>query len=176
MRFLLFAMAALALSACGDQQRDAAGDCIATATRELSWPEGDARVTVTASSDGQDCDTAIATLVLHSAGGRTMHVFTAPYADVAPSLAPGDAEAFIESWADVTQLRSGALPEWSAAMANPGEGVQALPYRSRLEREAYEAMRAQNLATVCMATALDATECFVIDADEGARSVLGYAS
>lgn len=174
MRFLLFAVAALA--ACGDRQRAAAGDCTATATRALSWPEGDARVTVIASSEGRDCETATATLVLHSAGGRTMHVFTAPYADVAPSLAPDDAARFIESWADVTQMRSGALPKWSAAMAYPGEGVQALPYRSQLERTAYEAMRAENLPTLCMATALDATECFVIDAAEGARSVLGYAS
>lgn len=176
MRFALLALAALTLSACGERQIAEPGDCTFTATRELSWPEGDARVTVIARSEGRDCDTAIATLDLHSADGRALHSFTSPYSDIAPSLAREDAERFIASWADATQMRSAALPEWGASMAYPGEGVQALPYRSRLERPEYEAMRARNLATVCVATALDATECFVMESDGALRSVLGYAS
>jgi len=176
MRFFLFAAAALALSACGNAQREAAGDCTLSATQEITWPEGDARVTAVASTEGADCESATAVLDLRGADGRSLHRYSIAYSDLALSYTREDAQRFLESWADVTQMRSAALPAWEAAMSYPGEGVQVLPYRSPLDRATYEAMRTQNLATLCVATQVDMTECFVIDPDGALRAVLGYSS
>jgi len=178
MRVFILA-AALALSACGPAQREAPGACTLEATREIAWPEGDARLTITATSQGADCDSAHVTLNLRGDDAAMTHTISGAYADLSLSETPVARERvqrFLESWADVTQMRSGALPAWDDGMSRPGEGVEALPYASALARADYQAIRMRNLPTICIALRVDAVECLVADREQGALlSVLGYA-
>src|SRR5690606_26742944 len=162
MRQFAIIFAAFVLCACGQAERDAAGDCTLSATRALTWPEGDARLTATASAAGADCASATLTLELRSDDGAMTHTFAAPYAELAHSAAPTPEEVqrFLNSWADVTQMRSSTLPAWAAFMSRPGEGVDLLPYESALPRADYEALRARNLPTICIARGVAMVECF----------------
>lgn len=184
MRVIAFIAVALALSACGQAGRDAdSGDCNVSVTRTLAWPEGDARLTVTASAEGESCAHATATLTLQREDGANLHSFSAAYhALVIGGEAPADAaaapradvEAFLNIWADARPIRASALPAWREGAAHPGD-ESALPYRSPLARAAYEAYRAAAAPALCLAISVDAVECLVIDAQTGVQPVLGYA-
>ncbi|HRK64495.1 MAG TPA: hypothetical protein PLN53_08885 [Terricaulis sp.] len=177
MRHFALIFIALALSACGQPQRAAEGDCTLSAARELTWPEGDARLTATASSIGA-CDNAVLTLEI--VGSDAANAVTAPYATLVPSgdnVARADVQRFLDSWVDITPMRASALPAWNETMSRPGEGVEALPYASPLPRSDYEALRARNAPAYCIAEAAAAVTCYVVDNDGRAlRAVLGYGA
>lgn len=177
MRQFAIIFAAFVLGACGQAERDAAGDCTLSATRALTWPEGDARLTATASSAGA-CDSAMLTLEI--VGADAANAVAAPYATLVPSgddVARADVQRFLEAWVDITPMRASALPAWSETMSRPGEGVEALPYASPLTRSDYEGLRARNLPAFCIAEAAAAVTCYVVDNDGGAlRAVLGYGA
>lgn len=177
MRRYAFILIALALSACDQAQRVAEDDCALSATRQLTWPEGDARLTVTASSTGA-CDNAVLTLEI--VGDDAANAVSAPYATLVPSgdgVARADVQRFLNAWVDITPMRAAALPAWSEAMSRPGEAEEALPYASPLTRGEYEALRARNLPAYCIAEAADAVSCYVVDNEGRAlRAVLGYGA
>ncbi len=184
MRFSIFCIAILALSACGQAERGADADCALTATNELAWPDNGARTTLVASTEGERCETANARLELRGPDNTPRHTITASLhalmiggeaPENAAPISREDAQRFLASWVDAEPMQAGALPAWAASAPHPGDGG-ALPYRSPLSREAYEALRARNDAIVCLAVQVDAVECFAIEADTGnVEAVLSHA-
>lgn len=183
MRFFVTAIAALALCACGQQNR-AGADCALTATNEIVWQGREARITLAANTEGGACETANATLELRGPDNTPRHTISASLhalmiggeaAENAPPLAREDAQRFLASWVDAEAMHASALPAWAPDAPNPGDGG-ALPYRSPLDRAAYDALRARDDAMLCLAVQVDGVECFTIESDTGnVESVLGYA-
>lgn len=182
MRTLAFVVAALALGACGQAERETAdGDCAVSVTREIAWPQGEPRLNVVASTSGETCAAATATLELRAGDGRVLHSVAAPYyalivggeapANAAP-IAREDVERFLNSWSDIDAAPGNAMPAWPEGAANPGESTP-LSYRSPLSRDAYEAYRSAAAPVACIAVRVDAVECIVIDAQGNAQIMVG---
>jgi hypothetical protein len=172
MRVLLLGLMALCLTACGDKHDAAQGPpCTASAEHALRFSDNAADDTIVAQADGPRCADAAVTLTLRNAAGDELWSFASTYnamthggGPVVGEAAPRteDVQRFLASWADVTVKRSGELPAWRAGAASPGEGL-ALSYETQLSREAYEALRARNLATICFAASVDTSQCLVIN-------------
>lgn len=170
MRMLALCLAALALSACG--QNTAGGDCARSVTREVAWTNADAPDTITASASGPSCSQAVAMFVLRDAEGDPLWVHASTYYDMTagglpPPNAPPATDAqvvqFLNGWANVEVSRSNDLPEWRAGVATLTESATTFAYDTPFERATYEALRARNLPMLCFAAAAEAVHCLVID-------------
>lgn len=187
MRHMIFAIAALALGACAQEQpsREAAA-CTETVTHDVTWSQGGAADTITAHGEGPSCKQAVVTFVARNSVGDPLWTFASTYYDMtvgglppegAPDVTGEELRRFLTSWADVTEMRSNELPEWRADQSRPGEGVQALAYESPFEREVYEGMRSRGLPTICYAAAVAAVQCLVIDpASHAPTMIVAYGS
>lgn len=172
MRRYAVAIAALLLSACGqpDTAETPQAGCPRSATHEVAWTAPGTPDVITTTSQGPSCAQAIVTLVARNSVGDPLWVFASTYYDLTTGgIAPEDAPAvtdeqmdtFLASWADVTVSRSGTLPEWraeAAALSGP-----TFAYDTPFERETYEMLRARDLAMICYAAAVEATQCLVVD-------------
>ncbi len=170
---------ALWLGACGERQA-ASSDCALSASNDISWTDSGVRAELSAHASGESCLHAAVSLEIRSGDAEQIYQSTY-YAMIAggapalrePPVAADEVEAFLIRWVEATTMTSDALPAWESGMAAPGEGVSALPYRSPLARDAYEALRARALPALCVATGVDAVECLVIDGP-AMRAILGY--
>lgn len=182
MRFLLLA-AALCVSACGQQTPPAttAAACMMEETHEVTWSTDGAPDVISARAEGPSCAQAFVTLSIRGAQGAPLWIFSSTYYDLtaggtppddAPAVTPVAMETFLSGWAQVTEMRSSALPEWREGMARPGEGVTPFGYESPFEREIYEGMRQRDLRTICYAAAVAAVQCLVIDPASHAPTVI----
>jgi len=176
MRRIVFALAALALGACGQNQQQASTSsetgCARTATHEVTWSSESAPDTITASSQGPTCLQAVVTFVLRNAEGDALWAFSGTHYDLtaggnppedAPDVTDAQMDEFLAGWANVTLSRTSELPEWREGVATLAESVQGFSYDTPFEREVYEMMRARNLPTLCYAAAAEASQCLVMD-------------
>jgi hypothetical protein len=171
MRLLLMAaLAALALGACGRRDDGAASSCSRTATQTVNWSSADD--TITTRAEGPSCAQAVVTLVARNGAGDPLWAFASTYYDLtAGGIAPNDAppvsdetmDAFLAGWADVTVSQSGELPEWREGVATLTESAATFAYDTPFDRDTYEMLRGRNLAMICYAAAVEATQCLVID-------------
>lgn len=171
MRRLLLGLAALALSACGEPASNSQTACSLSATHEIAWTSEMPDV-VTASASGPSCAQAVVQFVVRNSVGDPLWAFASTYYDMSQGGIPPEGAApvsneqmrtFLAGWADATEMRSGELPEWREGVATLTESATTFAYDTPFDRETYEMLRARNLAMICYAAAVEATQCLIID-------------
>lgn len=172
MRFILTLVTALALSACGERGEPATSGCARVAAHDVTWTNPEAPDTVTTRSDGPSCAQAVVTFVVRNAAGDALWAFASTYYDLtaggmppqnAPAVSAEAMDSFLAGWADVTETRSGDLPQWREDAATLTESATTFAYETPFDRETYEMLRARNLPAICYAAAVEATQCLIID-------------
>lgn len=174
MRFFFLGLAALALAACADEEPTAVAgaDCARSATHEVAFSDANAPDIVTARSEGPTCKQAIVVLTIRNAAGDPLWATASTYYTMtigggapadAPEVTPEEMDRFLAGWADLTVQRSTALPEWRADAATLTESVQGFAYETPFDRETYQMLRARNLQQICYASAVEASQCLIID-------------
>jgi hypothetical protein len=182
MRIALVLMTSIALSACEQQRTAGSGQgCARSAAHELTWSDALASDVITARADGPSCRQAVVTWVARNAAGDPLWAFASTYYDMrfggaAPEATPAVSEAevdeFLAGWANVTEMRSGALPAWRAGASSLTESATTFAYDTPFDRETYEMLRARDLPMICFASAVEATQCLIIDPASNAPTVL----
>jgi hypothetical protein len=172
MRMLLL-VAAFALSACGQNASTQSADaCARSATHEVTWSAEGSPDTITTTSAGPSCAQAVVMFVARNAAGDPLWAFSSTYYDMtfggippegAPAVSNEQMDTFLAGWADVTEQRSGELPEWREGVATLSESAQTFSYDTPFDRETYEVMRARNLKMICYAAAVEASQCLIMD-------------
>ncbi len=81
-------------------------------------------------------------------------------------------DGFLASWADVTEMRSGALPQWRADAATLTESAETFAYETPFDRETYETLRARDLPMVCYAAGAEAVRCLIMDPASNTPSLM----
>lgn len=171
MRRLGIAALALTLAACNQAAPQQAG-CARTATHDIAWSQAGAPEVITTSSHGPSCAQAVVTFVARNADGDPLWVFASTYYDMTAGGAPPDGappvteaqmDTFLSGWADVTASRSGALPQWREGVATLTESASTFAYETPFDRETYEMLRARDLPMICLAAAVEGTQCLIVD-------------
>lgn len=173
MRFYVLGIVALVLGACGQTQNDAiaTAGCARSAIHNVTWSNAGAPDVITARSDGPTCAQAIVTFTARNAQGDPLWAFASTYyamnaGDGAPPegyppVSDEEMDRFLASWADVTEMASGELPEWrDVALTDSSEG---LAYASPLTSETYPIVRERNLPLICFAIGAEASQCLMMD-------------
>jgi len=121
MRRILLAIAALALSACEQPESTASQSaCTLTATHKVAWTSETPDVVITSAS-GPSCAQAVVQFVVRNGSGDPLWAFASTYFDMTAGGIPPEGASpvsdeqmntFLVGWADVTEMRSGELPEW----------------------------------------------------------------
>lgn len=174
MRIALFTLAALALCACGQQTETASTSegCARSATHDVTWTNANAPDVITTRSEGPSCAQAVVTFIARNASGDALWAFASTYYDLtaggippegAPAVTDAQMDTFLAGWADVTQMRSGELPEWRADAATLTASATTFSYDTPFDRETYEMLRARNLPMICYAAAAEASQCLIVD-------------
>ncbi|MGD9981455.1 MAG: hypothetical protein AB7H66_13210 [Hyphomonadaceae bacterium] len=170
---ILLAAAALALSACGQTDTTApnASACARSATHEVTWSSATPD-TITTQSGGPSCAQAVVTFVVRNADGDPLWAFASTYYDLTMGgVPPGGAtpvsneqmDEFLRGWADVTEQRTGDLPEWREGFDSLSASAQTFSYDTPFDRETYEMLRARNLQMICYAAAVEGSQCLIVD-------------
>ena len=176
-RFAPLLFAALALSACA--RAPAAQTCERSATQQTTWTMEDAPDTITTRSEGPNCLQAAVFLVARNSAGDVLWTFASTYYDMTTGgIAPEHAapvsnqqmDGFLNGWADVTEKRTGELPQWRAGAAAPS--APTFRFSTDYPRETYEAIRARNARMICYAAAAEATQCLAIDPSTNAPALI----
>jgi hypothetical protein len=183
MRRFVFALAALALAACGQptQTAESTDGCARVATHEVTWTSAETPDTITTHAEGPSCSQAIVTFVARNGAGDPLWAFASTYYDLtagglppedAPAVTPEQIETFLAGWADVSEGRSSDLPEWREGVATLTESATTFAYDTPFDRETYEALRARNLPMICYAAAAEASQCLIIDPASNAPTMI----
>jgi hypothetical protein len=173
MQRFAIALAALALAACGQGQQSsntADAGCARVATHEVTWSNASAPDVITTRGEGPSCSQAVVTFVMRNANGDALWAFASTYYDLRyggappPNAEPVSADQvdeFLAGWANVTESRSGTLPEWRAGSETLTAPTFA--YDTPFERETYEMLRTRDLPMICYAAAVEGSQCLIID-------------
>lgn len=183
MRRFVIGLAVLVVTACGQLPTQSASStgCTHTATHDLTWTNASAPDVITVSSQGPTCAQAVVTFVARNAGGDPLWAFASTYYDMtaggippegAPAVSSEEVDRFLKGWADVTVSRSSTLPEWREGVATLTESATIFAYDTQFERETYEMLRARDLAMICYAAAVEATQCLIVDPASHAPTML----
>jgi hypothetical protein len=136
------------------------------------WTSGSAPDVITARSDGPTCAQAVVTFVARGADGDPLWAFASTYYDMtmggippegAPAVSNQQMDEFLAGWANVTTMRTGDLPEWREGVATLTESATTFAYDTPFDREVYETLRTRNLAMICYAAAVEASQCLIVD-------------
>jgi hypothetical protein len=180
MRRFLFGLAALALSACGQPASTSQSACALSASHEVVWTSETPDV-VTTSASGPSCAQAAVQFVVRNSAGDPLWTFASTYNDMSYGGIPPDGAApvsneqmntFLVGWADVSEMRSGELPEWREGVATLTESATTFAYDTPFDRDTYEMLRARNLAMICYAAAVAASQCLMIDPGSHAPTMI----
>jgi hypothetical protein len=174
MRLLILAAAVLALNACSQQQNTAsnAAACERVATHNVTWTSAERPDTITARSEGPSCAQAIVTFAVRNADGDALWAFASTYYDLsagglppegAPAVTAEQMDTFLAGWANVSESRSGELPEWREGVESLSASAQTFSYDTPFDRETYEMLRGRNLPMICYAASVEGTQCLIID-------------
>jgi hypothetical protein len=164
----------LLLAACGRAPSDSAASagCARSAAHEVSWTNAQAPDRIETRAEGPTCAQAVVSFVARNADGDPLWAFASTYYDMtaggvppegAPPVSDEEMDRFLAGWADVTVMRSGELPHWREGVATLTESAETFAYDTPFERETYEMLRERDLATICYASAVEATQCLVVD-------------
>lgn len=172
MRALALALLALALAACGERETTADVGCARSATHEVTWSDSSAPDVITTRSEGPTCSQAVVTLSIRNANGNALWAFASTYYDLtaggippagAPAVTTEQMDTFLRGWADVTEGRSGELPEWRGDAETLSASAMTFSYDTPFDRETYEMLRGRNLPMICYAAAVEGTQCLIMD-------------
>lgn len=176
MRYLLAGFALLMLSACGQAPSPAgstATGCARSATHAVNWSNPGAPDVITARAEGPSCAQAAVTLTLRNAAGDPLWTYAATHyaltagdglpAEGFPVVSPEQMDAFLAGWADVSEMRTSALPAWRTDVATLGESAETFAYDTPFDREVYEMLRTRDLPMLCYAAGAEASDCLIID-------------
>ena len=172
MRRLILCLAALALGACGQPASTASqSDCALAATHEVAWTSETPDV-VTTSASGPSCAQAVVQFVVRNGAGDPLWAFASTYYDMSFGGIPPEGAApvsdeqmntFLAGWADVSEMRSTELPEWREGVATLSESAETFSYDTPFDRETYEMLRTRDLPMLCYASAVEASQCLIMD-------------
>jgi len=187
MRALLL-VAILSLAACVQREgpsRPEGGDsaCARNATHSVTWSNQTDADTISAHSEGPSCAQAVITFVIRNASGDPLWTFASTYYDLhtggvpPPGITPPvvtveEMQKFLDGTVNVTQMRSGQMPDWAEGAAGPADATRPLHYNTAYPRETYEALRASDRPLLCYAAAADATQCLIIDPASNSPAVI----
>jgi hypothetical protein len=173
MRFLFTCMCLFAFGACGQQQGVSSAGCARSATHEVTWSNALAPDTITARAEGPTCAQAVITLTIRNARGDALWAFAATHfamttgdgatPEDTPAVSEMEVDEFLTAWADVTQRRTGELPQWSAGASSLTESAETFSYDTPFERDVYEMLRARDLPALCFAAGAESSQCLIID-------------
>jgi hypothetical protein len=174
MRRFVFALGALLLSACGQQQQAAttSNACDRSATHDVRWTSAETPDTITTRAEGPSCAQAVVTFVARRANGDPLWAFASTYYDLtaggvppdgAPPVSDEQMDTFLTGWANVTVTTAGTLPEWREGAATLSESAQTFSYDTPFDRETYEMLRGRDMPMICYAAAVEGTQCLIID-------------
>jgi hypothetical protein len=166
-------LAALALlAACGPSGPQRTAGCARSATHDVVWSQAETPDVITTSSQGPSCGQAVVTFIARNANGDPLWAFASTYYDLtvgaappegAPPVTEAQMDAFLASWADVTETTSNMLPEWRQGVATLSESATTFSYDTPFDRETYEMLRTRNSPMICYQAAVEGTQCLIID-------------
>ena len=152
--------------------------CHAEAAQQIAAEDAADADVITASAQGEDCASASVTLRIRNAAGdelwrhdSTYHAMTSggsPPAQLRP-VTLEEMQAFLAGWANVTTMRASALPPWTQQADQPG-APGALALSTPLARDAYQALRGNDAAVICLAMDVTRSECMTYDAQTRAAA------
>lgn len=181
MRRTLVLLAALGLIACGQSATQSASQCEQSASHEVTWSNAGAPDIVTARADGPTCAQAVVTFTIRNSAGDPLWAFASTYVEMTAGGVPPDGvqpvsgetmAAFLSGWADVTEMRAQDLPEWREDAPTLTESATTFAYNTPFDRETYEMLRGRNMAMLCFAAAVEASQCLIIDPASNAPTMM----
>lgn len=165
----IFAATAVLLALPGAHAADAR--CGGTAS--TPWTAAGKGWMIEAMADGPTCDGAVATMAIRNAAGEPMfwtsqvagQTMVLAYKANAKELSDG-----LKEWIDPkgsSIQTSDALPEWSKGAEAPGKADAEFPFMQAegMDRDTYEAIRAQKAPTFCFVQGMESLNCLVLDKD-----------
>ncbi len=147
-----------------------AQDCVATAKSPWSWGAADhprAQLVITASTVGDDCHSAKATLAIHATDGRLLFAIARPTAQVPTLAGAGNAAQMtkaLQSWVDATTCPVGGsdvLPQWRRGQPAVDASGNT-PFIATLPREVYLRHRAAAEPLLCFVQGSDSVTALAI--------------
>jgi hypothetical protein len=144
--------------------------CAASAQSIWSTPEGP--LTVSATTAGPTCQTAVATLVVRQADEAVLFVHASRVLDpmtLADAVADAQTmQAALEDWIAVpeTPQTTATLPEWPEGADGPlgaADGEFPFMVEPYLDREAYLALRARSAPMFCFVQGRESEACLVAE-------------
>jgi hypothetical protein len=176
------AFAVLALSSCGPLGGENAAEitgCVAEAS--MPWrPLSGVEFQTSAHTEGADCATAQATIVVADAGGNALYSETYPVEHVAVLMDMASREqmgAALASWIDQNgEMLSTAdkLPDWPAGTPQPTSGEFPFYPEENVTRDDYLAARASGAPLFCFVQGMESIVCLILR--DGALTKLGAQS
>jgi hypothetical protein len=178
-RILAAAAAALALAGCMQQigqPREAAAACAASASD--TWrPAGAGEYSIEATTSGPDCRRAVATLVIRDAQGQVAWTEAYPTEDImvlAPAHDVAAMRTALAEWiapeSNTTMQSTSALPEWPTTADSPQNGEFPFYPEPGYDRDAYSALRANNLPLYCFVQGMESMACLALR-DDGLEKI-----
>ena len=110
--------------------------------------------------------------MVRNGAGDPLWAFASTYYDMSFGGIPPEGAApvsdeqmntFLAGWADVSEMRSTELPEWREGVATLSESAETFSYDTPFDRETYEMLRTRDLPMLCYASAVEASQCLIID-------------
>jgi hypothetical protein len=172
MRIAFIIAALTALASCNQETARMSDACALSAESQFTFSNSEAPDAASARAFGPSCNQAVVLLTLRNAAGDALWTHAGSYHAMvhggppppgAPPVSEEDLQLFLNAWADVSINSSADLPPWSEDAARPGEEGQPFAYVTPFDREAYERLRAQDLAQVCFAAGAETSRCLVLD-------------
>ncbi len=168
----IFAVAILATLFC--LANAAAQDCAATAKAPWTWGAGgsraNAQLIITASTVGDDCHSAKATIKIHALDGRMIFAVARPTAQVttlADATSAIQMTKALQTWVDSTTCPVGgsdALPPWKRGKPAV-EASGNTPFIATLSREAYLRHRAAAEPLLCFIQGAESVNALAVSPD-----------
>lgn len=176
---ILSVAAALALAACGpkEEARDPGpasasmqaphNNCPATAA--ATWTaDGGVAFTIEASAVGATCADASATITFKNDAHDTAFTETYPASQVmtlAGAESAEDMQRRLGEWimpGGAAADSTGDLPQWAAGAQSPSDGEFPFYPDEGMDRSAYEALRARDIAMFCYVQGMESQACFAM--------------
>jgi len=176
MRFVVLAAMALVAGCQRIEQEETAGNltpgCAARAVHE--WSAGEAQLSLEANTLGPDCVRAVAMLVVRDSSGAPLYADTHIVEHVMTLASARDQAAMqtaLGEWVTPATMMTStsALPDWPANADAPQSGEFPFYPEAGYDREAYLALRTNNLPLLCYVQGMESMACIAFDGDGVAK-------
>jgi hypothetical protein len=176
----VFAVATLALLAAATPA--AAAPCTTTAKAPWSWgaggPRASAQLMITATTEGSDCHSAKATIVIHAMDGHPLYTATRPTAQVltlSDATTPAEMTKALQSWVDSTTCPVAAtdlLPIWKRGKPTL-DATGNTPFSTSLTRTSYQQRRTAAEPLLCFIQGSESVTALSVSQDGQSAKPIG---